>query len=54
MNTETETLVAALNDRLEKMSDDERIEIMRSIMNGYCKECGCVDPSGTCQCWNDE
>ena len=54
MNTETETLVAVLHDRMEKMTADERLELMRSLMDGYCKECGYEDPDRRCQCWNDE
>ena len=40
MNTETETLIAVLRDRMEKMSDDERIGLMHSLMDGYCESCG--------------
>lgn len=54
MDTETETLVAVLRDRMEKMTDDERLELMNSLMDGYCEECGCESTRIRCQCWNDE
>jgi hypothetical protein len=54
MDTETETLVAVLHDRMEKMTPGDRLGLMRSLMDGYCKECGYEDPKGNCQCWNDE
>jgi hypothetical protein len=54
MNTETDTLVAVIHDRMQKMTDFERLDIIETLMRGFCKDCGCVDPSGTCQCWNDE
>ena len=53
MNTETETLIAVLNSRMEKMTDSERIDLMRELMNGYCMVCGREETEGRCQCWND-
>lgn len=45
-------LAHALNALLEHVSLEERIEIMETVMDGYCKWCGGV---GTpCFCWNDE
>ena len=35
---------------LKDLSDDQRLE----VFSGFCKECGCDDPKGRCQCWNDE
>ena len=36
------------------LTDDERLEFMGKLLDGYCKYCGCVDPDNRCQCWNDE
>lgn len=54
MNTETETLLAVIKDRMEKMTDLERENIWEYLQDGYCKDCGCVDPKKQCQCWNDD
>lgn len=54
MNTDTDILVYVIHDRMQKMTADERLEIINILMDGFCKECGWNDPSGTCQCWNDE
>lgn len=54
MDTETPTLIAVLRDRMEKMKPHERLELMDSLMQGYCRECEFDDPDHRCQCWNDE
>lgn len=54
MDTENENLIGVLRSRMEKMTDYERLELMHSLMEGYCEECGCEDQQGRCQCWNDE
>lgn len=51
MDTETETLVSVLRDRMTKMTDDERHELMHELMDGWCVHCGAETP---CYCWNDE
>lgn len=40
--------VAKLKDELDKLTDDERMELFSS----YCRYCGSKDAG--CQCWNDE
>lgn len=52
MDTETKTLVAVLRDRMERMSDDERITLLDSLFDGYCKHCGSY--LLPCHCMNDE
>lgn len=54
MDTETETLISVLHDRMTTMTDDERLGMMRQLMDGYCEECGREDPELHCQCSNDE
>lgn len=39
---------------MEEMTDEERLEVIAEIESRYCRECGRDDPSGICQCWNDE
>ena len=52
MNTETETLVNVLRDRMEKMSDESRLELMAALMEGYCGECG--SDHLPCYCTRDD
>jgi len=52
MDTETEMLIAVLRSRMEKMSDDERMELMHALMNGYCENCG--GEYLPCYCTQDE
>lgn len=55
MNTETDTLVAVLNDRMKDMSQPERVALRDRLMQGYCEHCARAVPEGdTCHCWNDE
>ena len=35
---------------LNQFTDDQRLEVFVA----YCKECGCEQGDGFCQCWNDE
>jgi len=41
-------LVRFLRGFLDKLTDDERLELFRH----YCRYCGSVNPQ--CQCWNDD
>jgi len=43
-----ETTVEAAKAALDLLTDRERADMFL----GYCRECGCKDPS--CPCWNDE
>jgi len=55
VNTETETLVAVLRDRMQKMTDEERLALIDALAEGYCIHCGREETNGRrCQCWNDE
>lgn len=49
---ETKTLILFLRDKISKMTDEERVNLIDDLMAGYCKDCGCNNPM--CQCWNDE
>jgi len=44
----------ALHDLIILMKPDERLALIHSLMEGYCKECGVEDTEGRCQCWNDD
>lgn len=52
MDTETETLIAVLNGRMENMTDDERIDLKHELMEGYCEDCG--SEHLPCYCTNDD
>lgn len=54
MNTETETLVSVLRDRMEKMTDQERIDLLDSLFAGFCKHCGADIGDGRCYCLRDD
>lgn len=49
-----ETLTTALREKMKTMNDEERLELMNTLMEGYCKICGCKSPTGSCSCWKDE
>ena len=40
MNTETETLINVLRTRMERMSQEARLDLMAALMDGYCRNCG--------------
>ena len=44
---EKEELKKKIEELLDQLSDDERLE----VFGLYCKACGI---KGSCQCWNDE
>jgi len=36
------------------ISDEQRIEIVKNVMAGYCRDCGIELLGRTCHCKNDE
>lgn len=62
MDTSTPTLIAVLHDRMQFETPDERVSIVRQIMDGYCLKCGGAlntpewlnARGGYCNCDNDE
>ena len=52
VNTETETLINVLRERMEKMSNEARLDLMATLMEGYCRYC-CSDYL-PCYCINDD
>lgn len=46
-----QNVIEAARLLLESMTDDERLEFMDAITEGYCMVCGGPAP---CNCWNDE
>ena len=54
MNTETETLIAVLQDRMEKMTPAERLALVQSLLGDYCAACGFDNGGRTCHCTNDD
>ena len=54
MNTETETLIAVLHERMQKMTAQERIDLLYAIAGDYCPKCGYADGGRRCHCDNDE
>ena len=51
MNTETETLINVIRDRMERMTDDERLNLLSDLFDGYCKHCG--GSYSPCYCLGD-
>lgn len=49
-----ELRVIELRDSMEAMEPSERLDMVNTIMAGYCRYCGNKDPDGSCKCWNDE
>ena len=54
MNTETETLINVLRDRMQKMTDQERIDLLDALFAGYCQHCGSDIGNGRCYCTSDD
>ena len=54
MDAETKTLVAVLRERMEKMTDEERVELIGDLKEGYCQDCGRATGEWLCHCMNDE
>ncbi len=46
-------MITALREALEEMSDEERLEVISKLMDGYCEWCGRAC-DGRCHCMNDE
>lgn len=49
--------VAGVRQLQELLNDEERMDLWREIMKGYCHECGMANPSKDfhgCYCANDE
>jgi hypothetical protein len=51
-NQKTENLIITIRELMETMCDEERIDLINCIMDGYCKYCGGKDLP--CYCWNDD
>lgn len=49
-------LACRLAHRVESMTDDERLQILRVVSANFCAHCGRVvrEDEPPCQCWNDE
>lgn len=54
MEQETGILVQVLRGRIAEMTDDERVELISLLMDGYCEHCGTPTINGTCYCMDDE
>lgn len=40
---------------MERMTPEQRLDLIREITDYYCTACGYEHPKvGQCQCWNDE
>ena len=52
MNTETDTLINVLRNRMESMCDGERKELVEQLIEDYCKYC--MSDDLPCYCWRDE
>lgn len=52
MDTENETLIGVLRDRMQKMTDEDRIDLMHALMDGYCRHCG--SDHLPCYCTRDD
>lgn len=54
MDTSTEMLIMVLRERMERMTDAERLALIESLTDGYCVHCGCATGGKRCHCTNDE
>ncbi len=56
MTRETKKIVESWNVWMELfLSDQERVEVLVSLMERYCRDCGRIlKDNETCQCENDE
>lgn len=43
-----------IGDSMADMSPEERVELMRSIEENYCRYCGFDQVERKCHCWNDD
>ena len=48
-----ETVLADARRLLADLDDEERVEFMHTLMDGYCEDCG-RQVEGICHCENDE
>ena len=54
MNIETEALITVLHERMENMTEQERVELLYTIASDYCQKCGSDNGGMHCQCDNDD
>ena len=47
-------LIDAIKEIQKGLTPQERIDLWGEIRGEHCEYCGYPDPSGRCQCWNDE
>jgi len=52
MNDKITELVLGLREEIEKLSDDERVEVLDTLFAGYCKHCGSA--TLPCYCERDD
>lgn len=52
IDTATKSLIDALRARMLAMNDEERVEVARMLMYGYCEACG--SKRLPCYCTRDE
>lgn len=48
------TLEAQMRRCMKKMADEERVELLARLLDGYCRHCGIQEESHPCHCENDE
>ena len=48
----TMTLIEALRARMTAMTDDERFEVKKRVLEGYCEDC--LSRHLPCYCTNDD
>lgn len=54
MNPEAKALIDAMRAILPAMTDEERSDVVATMMEGYCQNCGSDRGYIGCQCLNDE
>ena len=53
MTRELELQIVILRGYMEKVYDDDRVEILRRIGEGYCRYCGRDIGDSVCHCEDD-
>lgn len=53
--SETDEAIEKLKAMLDKLTPEQRVELIERVRGTWCLHCGYAQPSrGSCQCTNDE
>lgn len=52
LNDDVKLKIESLRESMEGLSDEQRIEVLEDLFDGYCLYCG--DKTRKCYCYRDE